>query len=152
MKRRLKAGFMAFIMVLSMIVSSLTGAITVKADENLFIQLHYHRQDGVYDNWNVWFWAAGADGQAESRVDVPPHSGPAVSAPPRWGRAGGLRLQPHRLRPALHPAGRALPERGAGGTAEPCDDAGGAAWPPPPYLRGYGALLQRPGPERSGGL
>ena len=70
MKRRLKAGFMAFIMVFSMIVSSLTGAITVKADDSLFIQLHYNRPDGVYDNWSVWFWAAGADGQAISFADV----------------------------------------------------------------------------------
>ena len=64
MKRRLKAGLMAFIMVFSMIVSTLTGAVVAKADDNLYIKLHYNRPDGVYEDWNVWFWAAGADGQA----------------------------------------------------------------------------------------
>ena len=76
MKRRLKAGLMAFIMVFSMIVSSLTGAVVVKADDNLYIKLHYNRPDGAYEDWNVWFWAAGADGQG---IDFKDENGEMVA-------------------------------------------------------------------------
>ncbi len=59
MKRRLKAGLMAFIMIFSMIVSSLTGAVVTKADESLKIKLHYNRPDGNYEKWDVWMWPVG---------------------------------------------------------------------------------------------
>lgn len=63
MKRRMKAFFMAMIMVFSMVASTLSGAVVAKADETLTIKLHYNRPDGNYERWTVWFWAGG-DGSA----------------------------------------------------------------------------------------
>ena len=31
-------------------------------DGSVVIKLHYHRPDGSYDGWDVWFWAEGKDG------------------------------------------------------------------------------------------
>lgn len=36
---------------------------TVGATE-ITINFHYLRDDGIYDGWNLWLWAAGADGAA----------------------------------------------------------------------------------------
>ena len=35
-------------------------------NDGVVIKLHYNRPDGVYDDWSVWFWNAGAEG-----VDIP---------------------------------------------------------------------------------
>lgn len=64
MKRRMKAALLAMLMVLSMVASTLDGVTVAKADDALTVKLHYNRPDGEYENWTVWFWAAGADGAA----------------------------------------------------------------------------------------
>ena len=61
MKRRIKAFFMAAVMALSVVVSAFGNA-TVAHAEDLVVKLHYHREDGDYTDWSVWFWEAGAGG------------------------------------------------------------------------------------------
>ncbi|MCI9072837.1 MAG: type I pullulanase [Lachnospiraceae bacterium] len=35
---------------------------TVYAAEDLILKIHYHREDGNYDGWDVWLWEIGGDG------------------------------------------------------------------------------------------
>lgn len=37
---------------------------TPAGEGDLTVNIHYHRYDDIYDGWNVWFWAEGADGAA----------------------------------------------------------------------------------------
>ncbi|MBQ9166037.1 MAG: type I pullulanase [Oscillospiraceae bacterium] len=41
-------------------------AMATEADDGVVIKLHYNRPDGVYTDWSVWFWNAGAEG-----TDIP---------------------------------------------------------------------------------
>ena len=34
----------------------------VKADEGVTLKLHYHREDGDYEPWDVWMWPDGGEG------------------------------------------------------------------------------------------
>ena len=53
MKKRIFAMLMALIMVATLI----GGAIPALADNDLItVRLHYHREDGEYEGWNMWFW------------------------------------------------------------------------------------------------
>ena len=45
-----------------LILLSLVAVPVMAAEEKLVIKLHYHREDGVYDDWCVWFWADGKEG------------------------------------------------------------------------------------------
>ena len=48
---------------LALLLTMAAGAITAAADGNgVTIKLHYHRPDGQYDGWDVWFWPKGGDG------------------------------------------------------------------------------------------
>jgi pullulanase len=60
----MKKRMMAFLAVLVMLLSCLPmgNVITAKAEEEKVIKLHYHRPDGQYDGWNVWFWDDGGEG------------------------------------------------------------------------------------------
>lgn len=64
MNNRIKAFFMAMLLVVTTVLSSLTGIVEVKAAEDLILKLHYHREDGAYDGWDAWLWEAGGDGAA----------------------------------------------------------------------------------------
>ncbi len=61
MKKRVLALLMALVMLSSLI------CVPASADgDGVTIKLHYHRPDGEYADWSVWFWDLGKDG-----VDVP---------------------------------------------------------------------------------
>ena len=62
MKRRASAIFMAMLLLILPVLASLSDVMTVKAAGELVLKLHYHRDDGNYDGWDVWLWAEGAEG------------------------------------------------------------------------------------------
>lgn len=62
MKRRVKALLMAMLMLVMTLTTSFADVVTVKAAEDLTLKLHYHREDGNYDEWDVWLWEEGGDG------------------------------------------------------------------------------------------
>ena len=61
MKKRIFAIVMAVIMVMSLVASAVPA---LAADDDITIRLHYSREDGIYEGWNVWFWPKGSDGSA----------------------------------------------------------------------------------------
>ncbi|MBP3610562.1 MAG: type I pullulanase [Lachnospiraceae bacterium] len=62
----MKKRIMAFLAVLVMLLSCLPmgSMLTAEAAEELVLKLHYHREDGSYDGWDVWMWESGRDGGA----------------------------------------------------------------------------------------
>ncbi len=62
MRKRMKALFMAVIMLFTTVATFASNVTTVKAAEELTLKLHYHRADGNYDGWSVWLWDDGGDG------------------------------------------------------------------------------------------
>ena len=53
MKKRIITLLLALVMVASLI----GGAIPALAGEgDITLRLHYHREDGNYEGWNMWFW------------------------------------------------------------------------------------------------
>ena len=62
MKRRMRAMFMAVVMLLLTVMSSFASVSQVKAAGDLVVKLHYNRPDGNYDDWDVWMWEEGKDG------------------------------------------------------------------------------------------
>lgn len=69
MKRRIKAFSMALLMVLLAAFTSVNDVMVVSASD-LTIKLHYHREDGNYDGWDVWMWeVGGADGASFELAD-----------------------------------------------------------------------------------
>lgn len=64
MKRRMRAFLMAVVMLVTVIVTSFTDVVTVKAAQELVLKLHYHREDGNYTGWDAWLWEEGGDGAA----------------------------------------------------------------------------------------
>lgn len=61
MKRKASAFFMALLLLLSSLVT-LSDPITVNAAGELTLKLHYHREDGNYEGWDVWLWEEGSEG------------------------------------------------------------------------------------------
>ena len=43
---------------------SSSGGSTQPAEGEVLLNLHYHRYDEIYDDWNIWFWPEGGDGAA----------------------------------------------------------------------------------------
>lgn len=68
MKKRIKALLMVFVMVLTMFASLVANPEVAKA-EDLVLKLHYERPDGKYDDWSVWFWEVGGEGNAYEFVE-----------------------------------------------------------------------------------
>lgn len=64
MKRRMRAFFMALVMLVTVISTSFMDVVTVKAAQELVLKLHYHREDGNYTGWDAWLWEEGGDGAA----------------------------------------------------------------------------------------
>ena len=59
--KRLTALLLAMILTLGMMPT-----LSLAADENVVIKLHYNRPDGNYADWSVWFWNYGQEG-----TDIP---------------------------------------------------------------------------------
>ncbi|MBQ1193625.1 MAG: type I pullulanase [Lachnospiraceae bacterium] len=56
MKRRVHALVLAVIMVLISVIGNYTPDKNVYAADSTTVVIHYQRDDGTYDNWNVWAW------------------------------------------------------------------------------------------------
>lgn len=69
MKKRVRALVMALMMLLVTVFTSIADVATVKADQDLVLKLHYHREDGNYDGWDVWLWEEGGDGAGYAFAD-----------------------------------------------------------------------------------
>lgn len=60
--RRIWAVFMASVLLFLATADWIAGMPTVYAAEDLILKLHYHREDGNYEGWDVWLWEIGGDG------------------------------------------------------------------------------------------
>jgi pullulanase len=63
--KRAKRGItfvMAFVMAAMLFLSDLGVSMQVRADEGVTLKLHYHREDGDYELWDVWLWPDGGEG------------------------------------------------------------------------------------------
>ena len=61
MMKRMFALALALMLVLGMLSIAASAA-----EDGVTVKLHYHRPDGVYDDWSVWFWNLGEEG-----TDIP---------------------------------------------------------------------------------
>ena len=53
----MKKRIMSIVLALVMLVSLVAGAIpALAAEDTITVRLHYHREDGNYENWQMWFW------------------------------------------------------------------------------------------------
>ncbi len=69
--KRIAAGLIALMMTAALFVGILPMRMTpVKAADGPVIRLHYHRPDGNYDGWDVWFWELGKEGAGYAFSDV----------------------------------------------------------------------------------
>ena len=69
--KRIAAGLIALMMTAALFVGILPmGTTPVKAADGPVIRLHYHRPDGNYDGWDVWFWELGKEGAGYAFSDV----------------------------------------------------------------------------------
>ncbi len=60
--------------------ATVTFEIKVVEDKNqITIKLHYSRPNGDYENWNVWAWSEGAEGQDGARYDFKEVNGEKVA-------------------------------------------------------------------------
>lgn len=62
MKQRIKALSLALLMLLFTLFTAVIDVTAVKAADELTLKLHYHREDGSYDGWDVWLWEEGGEG------------------------------------------------------------------------------------------
>ena len=61
-------------------LATVTFEIKVVEDKNkITIKLHYYRPDGDYENWNVWAWSQGTEGQGGARYDFKEENGERVA-------------------------------------------------------------------------
>lgn len=80
--KRMMAGALAFIMGLSLIACGkqpqeeqpTTKEPNIDAPTDITVNLHYLRDDGDYEGWNVWFWTTG-DGAAYRFNETPDENG-----------------------------------------------------------------------------
>ena len=69
--KRITAGLIAVLMVAALFAGIMPmRAVPVKAADGPVIRLHYHRPDGNYAGWDVWFWEYGKEGAAYAFEDV----------------------------------------------------------------------------------
>lgn len=66
MKKRILSLALAFALALSLLAGIGVPAARA-AEDDVTIKLHYHRSDGSYDGWDVWFWIS--EGKAYSFAD-----------------------------------------------------------------------------------
>ena len=60
--RRLSCVLLAAVLLLSLALAGIGPVYAQAAGGGVTVKLHYHRPDGDYDGWDVWFWAEGKDG------------------------------------------------------------------------------------------
>ena len=65
-RRRLGSGFLALCLIAALLS---VCAVPVFAD-GVTVALHYNRPDGAYDDWDVWAWADGQDGNGYTFQEV----------------------------------------------------------------------------------
>ncbi len=56
----------AFIQLPISVQATESTEVSAQATEEVYVKIRYNRPDGNYDDWNLWVWEAGKDGQ---RVD-----------------------------------------------------------------------------------
>lgn len=62
MRKRLQAMLMAVLMMVITVASVAADIVPVQAAGELYLKLHYNREDGNYTDWSVWFWPEGGEG------------------------------------------------------------------------------------------
>ncbi len=65
----MKKRIVTLLLALVMLVSLISCAIPTFAADGITLRLHYHREDGAYEGWEMWFW----DNTATTKLD-PPYS------------------------------------------------------------------------------
>ncbi len=64
MKKQAYSLFLALLLFLAPFYTLSSHVMTVSAEENPTLKLHYHREDGSYEGWDVWLWDDGGEGAA----------------------------------------------------------------------------------------
>lgn len=64
MKKQAYSLFLALLLFLASFYTLFSHVMTVSAEENPTLKLHYHREDGSYEGWDVWLWDDGGEGAA----------------------------------------------------------------------------------------
>lgn len=64
MKKQAYSLFLALLLFLAPFYTLFSHVMTVSAEENPTLKLHYHREDGSYEGWDVWLWNDGGEGAA----------------------------------------------------------------------------------------
>lgn len=62
MGKRVKAFGMAVLLFAITFLGICSDAVPVRADGEVKLKLHYHREDAAYEPWKVWMWADGMEG------------------------------------------------------------------------------------------
>lgn len=62
MKKTMIARIFALALAAVLLLGLVAPAVFADGTDGVTIKLHYHRPDGVYDDWSVWFWSEGKDG------------------------------------------------------------------------------------------
>lgn len=60
--RRFWAFFITSVLLFLATADWIAGMPMVYAAQDLVLKVHYHREDGNYDGWDVWLWEIGGDG------------------------------------------------------------------------------------------
>lgn len=66
MGKRIKGLLLGLLLCLTSLAGFINFPVEAFADGGVVVKLHYHRTDGNYADWSVWFWEEGKDG-----VDTP---------------------------------------------------------------------------------
>ena len=64
MKKHIIPLLLALIMVASLVLGAVPA---LAAEDGITLRLHYHRDDGAYEGWEMWFW----DNAGTSKLDPP---------------------------------------------------------------------------------
>ena len=59
MKKRINAFLLAMLLLAMPLLTTVSNAAAPATGGDLILKVHYHREDGVYDNWTVWLWELG---------------------------------------------------------------------------------------------
>lgn len=60
LRKRISAFFIAMLLLATPLLT--TAASAADAGGDLVLKVHYHREDGNYENWSVWLWEVGGGG------------------------------------------------------------------------------------------
>ncbi|NMA82547.1 MAG: hypothetical protein GX962_01630 [Epulopiscium sp.] len=59
--------YVSWICIFALVFGVFFNSISTKKVESsgtTTVKIHYHREDGQYDPWNLWIWPEGGEGQA----------------------------------------------------------------------------------------